>query len=145
MEGTLLTQWLHYHVIEDTLCLEMVQGHVRLLETGNKYQPATKVTKINYFLNVLLTLLPAFEDTDKHIICKQITFVVTCTSLTLTNGAVSYNSHPASVARYPVDTVATFSCNHGYSLSGSTSGTCQTSGNWNQATPTCNQSKLKNI
>ena len=77
-------------------------------------------------------------------VCK-ITFVVTCTSLTLSNGAVSYSNHSVGGGRYPVDTVATFSCNRGYSQSESSSRTCQTSGNWNQATPTCNQSKSKNI
>ena len=64
---------------------------------------------------------------------------VTCVGVSLSNGAVNYNSSHVSVARYPVNTVATFSCNRGYSRSGAGSRTCQTSGEWNQHTPTCNQ------
>ena len=47
MGDTLLILWLHSHVIMDTLCLGPVQGHARLLETGNnQYQHAHKVTNI---------------------------------------------------------------------------------------------------
>ena len=55
------------------------------------------------------------------------------------NGGVRYNRSPVN-GRYPVDTVAYLSCNYGYSRSGSSSRTCQTSGTWNLDTPTCNQS-----
>ena len=45
------------------------------------------------------------------------------------------------VVFYYVDTMASFSCNHGYSLSGSDSSICQTSegGTWNKQTPSCIQ------
>ena len=76
-----------------------------------------------------------------HRVC-QITIAVTCTILTLSNGRITYSIHSVSTTRYPVDTVATFSCNSGYSLSGSSTRTCQTSGNWNQATPTCNKNNF---
>ena len=47
--------------------------------------------------------------------------------------------------KYPVDTTVSFTCNHGYKRAGSTSSTCQTSGTWNQQTPTCTQSNDKQI
>ena len=40
-------------------------------------------------------------------------------------------------SKYPVDTMATFSCDEGFSLSGSSSSICQDSGNWSQETPIC--------
>ena len=64
---------------------------------------------------------------------------VTCPALTLTNGIVSYDVS-AENERYPAGATASFSCNYGYSMSGSTSRTCQTSGNWEQQLPTCSQS-----
>ena len=69
--------------------------------------------------------------------------VVTCVSLSLPNGRVSYN-RGAINGRYPVDTVTSFSCNSGYSRSGSSSRICQTSGDWNQQTPKCNKNKKRN-
>ena len=64
-------------------------------------------------------------------------FAVTCSSLNLENGGISYNQSPVN-GRYPVDTMASFSCHHGYSLTGSSSTTCLISGNWNQQPPICN-------
>ena len=63
---------------------------------------------------------------------------VTCRSLSLVNGGISYSELPVN-GRYPVDTVASYTCDHGHSLIGSSSRTCQTSGNWNNQNPTCNQ------
>ena len=65
--------------------------------------------------------------------------VVTCSALMLSNGGVSYNTNVTN-GGYTVDTVATISCNRGYSLSEFSSRTCQTSGRWNQQIPSCNQS-----
>ena len=62
--------------------------------------------------------------------------------MSISNGRVMYDRARVSVnGGWPVDTVASFSCNSGYSRSGSSSRTCQTSGNWNQQNPTCNQNK----
>ena len=47
--------------------------------------------------------------------------------------------------RYPVDTVASFSCNHEYKISGSVKTTCQPSGSWNLNPPSCNQSNESDI
>ena len=65
---------------------------------------------------------------------------VTCSSLSLGNGAVTYNL-AAVAGGYPVYTVASFTCNSGYSRSGASSSTCQTSGQWSMNKPICNQSK----
>ena len=65
-----------------------------------------------------------------------------CPALSLSNGKVTYSKDENGV-RYYVGTKATFSCNSGYSRSGSSSRTCQSSGNWNGQTPTCNESKYK--
>ena len=40
--------------------------------------------------------------------------------------------------KYLEDTTAYFECYLGYSLNGSESRICQSSGNWSQQTPTCN-------
>ena len=68
--------------------------------------------------------------------------VVTFTSLSLENGQIIYNDSQVN-NEYHVDTVATFTCNYGYSLSGSESSRCTTSGNWINEIPTCNLS-IKN-
>ena len=60
-------------------------------------------------------------------------------ALSLPCGTVAYNRNRVN-GGYPVGTRADFSCNYGYSRSGPRSRTCQTSGNWNQQTPTCNRS-----
>ena len=65
--------------------------------------------------------------------------VVTCPTLSLANGEISYNASQANTG-YPVDTHASFMCNLGYTLSGSSSSSCQTSGYWNQASPICGES-----
>ena len=65
--------------------------------------------------------------------------VVTCSAPNLSNGQVSYSTNVVS-GRYTVDTVANFSCNHGYTLSGSSSRICQTSGNFESPIPICSLS-----
>ena len=63
-------------------------------------------------------------------------YPVRCAPLSLVNGEVSYTK-PAENGQYPVDTVASFSCNSDYYQNGGDSTTCQTSGNWNKKSPTC--------
>ena len=46
---------------------------------------------------------------------------------------------------YPVDTMASFSCSSGFSLSGSESTVCQMSGHWGQQSPMCNEGKEGNF
>ncbi len=61
----------------------------------------------------------------------------TCSDLTnLTNGIIDYNMGAASLR--PVDTVATYTCNTGYNLTGgTTSRVCVIGGIWSGSTPTC--------
>ena len=77
-------------------------------------------------------------------IFENIISIVTCGSLNVENGQVNYNATgvtAADVEFYYVDTVASFSCNSGYSVSGSDSSICQTfeGGTWNEQTPVCIQ------
>ena len=64
--------------------------------------------------------------------------LVTCPNLQLEYGHINYNDSQTADGGYIVDTVASFICNQGYSLTGSRTSTCQTSGNWSQQLPTCN-------
>ena len=75
---------------------------------------------------------------------KHIFTAVTCAALSLVNGQITYNKPAVSNGKYPVDTTISFTCNYGYRRSGSTSGTCQTSGTWNQQPPTCTQGNQNN-
>ena len=61
---------------------------------------------------------------------------------------MSYNlgdQQSAVDGRYPLETLASFSCNEGYYLSGTEETTCQTSGKWNMDRPECNLGKEMNI
>ena len=62
---------------------------------------------------------------------------VTCETLSIENGKVSYNENSVD-GGYPMDTVASFSCNSGYHRVGAGSSTCQSPGRWNNAIPRCN-------
>ena len=59
----------------------------------------------------------------------------------MTNGHVWYN-RPGINHGYPVNTLATFSCNIGYEVVGSDSLTCQSSGEWSKL-PKCGGNKVK--
>ena len=67
--------------------------------------------------------------------------LVACARLHLDNGEVNYEgsivTYDYYVSKYNVGTMATFSCDSGYSLSGSSSSICQADGTWNPQTPTC--------
>ncbi len=58
----------------------------------------------------------------------------TCSDLTnVTNGMISYNMETASPR--PVGTVATYTCNPGYTLNGGSTRTCRSDGMWSGKTP----------
>ena len=61
----------------------------------------------------------------------------TCSDLTVpANGMISYNM--GTVSLRPVNTVATYTCDPGYTLNGSTSTrTCGSDGLWSGSAPTC--------
>ena len=71
-------------------------------------------------------------------------FLDTCPPLSLENGRVSYNRNAIN-GRRPIGTVATFSCNTGYTRVGTSSNTCQNSGNWQRYIPVCRISELFDV
>ena len=140
MENTLWTQWLPSHVTLDTQDQDQVQEHVRLQETGiKKPQHVTWVCWMIYSYwehHVFIFILVFQQNLQNH-------FVVICPDLNLANGAVNYDASPVN-GGYPEGTTASYSCNYGYSLSGTRTRTCHNSGNWDQQqTATCNRSNGK--
>ena len=80
-------------------------------------------------------------------VCQNLLFLVTCEPLSIENGQVIYNASGVAYEGldfYYVDTMASFSCNPGYSLCGSDSSICQASGGgtWNHQTPACIQDDM---
>ena len=67
-----------------------------------------------------------------------------CPSLVLENDAIEY-SRCAVSGKCTVTIVATFTCETRCFRFGSSSVTCESSGNWNQHTPTCKPSKPNNV
>ena len=61
--------------------------------------------------------------------------VDTCPALYLQNGQVTYNRQSINGGRYNRNTVATYTCDIGFDLSGLDSNTCQSSGNWQRDNP----------
>ena len=148
--------WLNSFVTLDTICLDLLVFCVRFREIGvNRHQPVNKVIKVTksmfsvisnhtdidvFKFSVLFKLFCRF--TCAMFVKYKFCSLVTCPVLHLSNGGISYNKSPLNNGGYPIGTVASFSCNYGYSQTQSNSRTCQTSGMWNQQTPTCNQCKL---
>ena len=64
--------------------------------------------------------------------------------MSLDNGAVKYNLYIRGIG-YPVDAVASFSCNSGYNRDGCAQTTCLVSGEWAHKKPMCNQGKIYHI
>ena len=72
-----------------------------------------------------------------YIECVLVPIVITCSDLpALTNGDIDYAGAGSSDSR-PVDTVATYTCNPGYTLNGYTTRTCGSDGVWSGDTPMC--------
>ena len=65
-------------------------------------------------------------------------FIVVCWSLHIPNGRVRHQNGDAVGSRYPVGTVAQFSCYRAYTRDGPFQATCQASGEWDQQKPRCN-------
>ena len=106
------------------------------IETSYMYvMPMEPLCILNYKISHKMSLTTTLD------IRLNIITAVTCEALSLSNGRLSYNKPQATNGKYPVDTTVSFTCNHGFRKTGSSSSTCQTSGSWNQQTPTCTQSK----
>ncbi len=61
--------------------------------------------------------------------------IVTCSDLPLlTFGDIGYGG---STNSRPVSTVATYTCNPGFTLDGGTTRTCGSDGQWNGSAPVC--------
>jgi len=70
-----------------------------------------------------------------HLACFMLT-VDFCSSLEAPeNGAVAYS--PAGGPLYDVDTVATFTCNMGYMVTGDATRVCTSGTVWSGSSPTC--------
>ena len=68
-------------------------------------------------------------------ICSHI--VITCFDLSsLVNGNVHYGGAGSPGSR-PVDTVVTYNCNTGFTLTGGSTRTCGSDGMWSGSAPTC--------
>ena len=68
----------------------------------------------------------------------QLLSLVTCETLTLENGNVTYNTSLVDNG-YLATTTASFSCHVGYTVSGPLSRMCQESGDWTGTNPRCVQ------
>ena len=126
----------------DTEWKDPGQELVKIQDPGIcKHQHAGKVMKIN--LKICFTNLKFVDPLICYLLFPLFfvtTFTVTCNALSApSNGGRTYNRNSVG-GKYPVDTVVTFTCNSGYSRSGSSTRKCQTSGNWNSNSPTCNKS-----
>ena len=85
-----------------------------------------------------ISILKHMMESDTKIMFLNF-LAVTCASLSLENGEIEYNASLLN-GRYPVYTMASFSCNQFYNRTGSSSTICQIYGNWSQQTPTCSAS-----
>ena len=73
--------------------------------------------------------------------------VVFCDPLMLDNGRVRYNKSKNLNGKYPLGTVASFTCNHGYLVEGPGPRTCQISGSLDLKPTTCqcNVTRYNNV
>ena len=92
-------------------------------------------SKWSYILRWQSTGLPWMFCMRINYIFKRLVFFTDCGMLaTPANGDVTFSSKGATT--YMEN--ATFSCNPGYTLTGDILRTCEASGNWGGASPTCN-------
>ncbi len=70
----------------------------------------------------------------------QFLFSVTCNDMVFLNGMIVYNS--STILRL-VGTVASLTCNTGYTLSGASTRTCQFDGQWSLSMPFCEGEIIK--
>ena len=62
----------------------------------------------------------------------------TCPDLQeMNNIMIIYDMNPMHIGSRPVDTVATYTCDTGYTLNGGTTRTCGSDGVWSGSAPVC--------
>ena len=75
-----------------------------------------------------------------------ILIAILCEKQSLKNGTEEYHESirggNSTVEGVPYGTVATYSCEHGLALMGSTTRTCQITGNWNETLPSCERKAM---
>ena len=76
---------------------------------------------------------------EYQIIFHILKIVVACDEQIISNGQISYDKGKPGGNRLPRGTIATFSCDSGYSLSGSSISICDCSGNWILEFPVCSR------
>ena len=71
-----------------------------------------------------------------YVECVPVPIVITCSDLPLpTNGDIDYSA--GSPDSRPVDTVATYTCDTGYTLNEDITRTCQANKTWSGNAPNC--------
>ena len=106
-------------------------------ETGLKKHQLAGVIKLSSTIFISRSTYKRYQFSDLCRIHDFLhIFIVTCSALTLSNGAINYDEDPADDGRYPMNTIATFTCNDEYYIDGNPTATCESSGNWNQQ-PIC--------
>ena len=68
----------------------------------------------------------------------------TCPDINMSNGVVLYDEFDVN-GRYPVNTWARFLCHREYVRFGSSSSTCQISGNWDVPSPQCKSNNSSSV
>ncbi len=107
-----------------TLWLECQWGLVGVMESGARQQLQCVRVRNDWMCN------------NVYVECVPVPIVITCSDLpTLTNGIIVYSA--GSPDSRPVDTVATHTCDTGYTLSGDTIRTCESDGSWSGFASTC--------
>ena len=118
-------QWvlqLSIAALVTTLWLECQLGLVGVMESGAHHQ--LQCVSVSTWLNV-------------YVECVPVPIVITCSDLpSPTFGDIDYGG-AGSTDNRPVNTVATYTCNTGYTLNGGTTRTCGSDGVWSGSTPTC--------
>ena len=71
--------------------------------------------------------------------------VTTCTDLTRPNNAMISYTSGGSIDNRPIGTVATYSCDTGYTLNGDRVRTCQSDGTWSGSVQTCKSESLLQV
>ncbi len=107
-----------------TLWLECQWGLVGVMESGAQQQLQCVRVRNGWMCN------------NVYVECVPVPIVITCSDLSSpTYGDIDYGG--GSTNSRPVDTVATYTCNTGYTLIGGSTRTCGSDGVWSGFPPFC--------